>query len=533
MKNLKELKNYILNNIKNDWTELEKTRYVYIISGKYLQKHTEFFLSLDNKLKETKLSIKKMDNIYLGRLKKEEWNKMVCKTGAEFIKDVLDELNIKSHLVETVKYIKVKGMRNHLHHYTLCVNVDENNIFITPTSDYPYIKMGMATKHFGIDVPYIVDGEIFYKGNEIDHIILTKKELKEIDDKLGLTEKYYDDSKKDEIKNVYTDELLKKDKNLYINFLAQNTDFYLGIIPIDEDKRKIKFITDDHNNWNELINYICFNVGKKISELTNNEYDLNEYIDINNFNLWDDYTRYLLLNEKKDIKDIFYSNPVLLKNKAKALCELIISFKLKNKFEMEPSDIIKFRNTFNRLLLEVSKHFIDPKFVIEPKDKNNYVSNAYINHKFSTLFPYLMNANTGFKEKINREGFSEQSEIIKRLIEIMFQDLNSNNLYKENIVGFKYSPIFKRINIYTIRKNNTNNYMLLFAITDSDTNSVSSSYWYKYDIKDNIFEKTSFAKVISESSRRGKYEILSNRLKNALENLENQESYNLKLKKNK
>lgn len=530
MNNLKELKNYILSNIKDEWTELEKTRYVYVISGKYLQKHTEFFLSLDNKLKETKLALKKMDNIYLGRLKKDEWNKMVCKTGAEFIKNILDELNIKSNLVETVNYIKVKGMRNHLHHYTLCVNVDGKNIFVTPTSDYPYIKMGMATKHFGIDVPYIVDGEIFYKGEEIDHITLSKKEIKEIDDKLGLTVKYYDDSKKDEVKNIYTDELLKKDKNLYVNFLAQNTDFYLGIIPKNEEERKIKSLTSLDNNWNDIINYICVNVGRKLCELTNNIYDLNEYIDINNFKVWDDFTNYILLNEKKDRKDVFYANPVLLKNKAKALCELIISFSLKDISNIDKNEILKFRNTFNRLLLEVSKHFIDSRFIIEPKDKNNYVTNAYINHKFVTLFPYLMNANTGFKERINHEGFSEQSEIIKRLIEIMFQDLNSKNLYKEDIVGFKYSPIFKRINIYTIRKHNTNNYSMLFAITDSDTNSSSSSYWYKYDIKENMFEKTSFAKIISESSKHGKYEILSNRLKNALENLENQETYSLKLK---
>ena len=52
MKNLKELKKYIISTINPNWTNLEKIRYVYIISGKYLQKHTEFFLTLDNKLIE-------------------------------------------------------------------------------------------------------------------------------------------------------------------------------------------------------------------------------------------------------------------------------------------------------------------------------------------------------------------------------------------------------------------------------------------------------------------------------------------------
>ena len=119
MQNLNQLKKHILSLIDDSWSDLEKTRFVYLEAGKYLEKHTEFYLTLDDKLTYSKLVPKKLDKVYLGRLRKEEWNKMICKTGAEFIKDVLEELKIKSFLVETVEYIKVKGMKNHLHHFSL------------------------------------------------------------------------------------------------------------------------------------------------------------------------------------------------------------------------------------------------------------------------------------------------------------------------------------------------------------------------------------------------------------------------------
>ena len=61
---------------------------------------------------------------------------------------------------------------------------------------------------------------------------------------------------------------------------------------------------------------------------------------------------------------------------------------------------------------------------------------------------------------------------------------------------------------------------MYFAITDSDTKGTRSSYWYKYDMNDNTFEKTSLTSIVLESGVKGKYEILSNRLKGELIELE-------------
>ena len=532
MQNLKELKKHILSKIDPSWTNMEKVRFVYLESGKYLQKHTEFFLTVDEKLTVTKLSPKKLDKIYMGRLRSEEWNKMICKTAAEFIKEVLDELNIKSTLVETVDYMKYKGMKNHIHHFTLAINVDGNNIFVTPASDYPYIKRGMSTKHFGISVPYIKDEEQIYKGYEIPHIVLSKEELRKIDEKIG----YITCLEKPDKKGIpdyridYTDDLIKNNRNLYVNILAETTSFYQSIIPDDEEKRIITSFSDPTNNWNFMIDNICNRVGKRIAQITGTKYDSKDFISRAKFNDW--CQRVESLYNKDDYKqsEVYYANPNLLLNKSRALVNSIILFYDKViKGKCTSKDIEAFNATFTRLVSETSRHFIDSRFVIEPKDINEYVPNIYINHKFSVLFPMLTDVNNGYKSSFTNEGFSEQTEILKRTIELMFQELNSKNLLKTPDPFFKYSPILKRINLYTARKRNTNDYITYISITDSDSQGKTSSYWYKYDFVNNTLEKTHLVKIAIESSIHGQYEIISNRLKRELGRIEDKtEDNNIK-----
>ena len=519
MQNLKELKKHIISNINPSWSNIEKVRYAYLESGKYLQKHTEFFLSVDDKLTVTKLSPKILDKIYMGRLNSDEWNKMVCKTAAEFLKDVLDELNIKSTLVETVDYIKLKGMKNHLHHYTLAINVDGNNIFVTPASDYPYIKRGMSTKHFGISVPFVLDDEQIYKGHEIPHIVLSKEELRKIDEKIGYITRIEKTDKKGipDYKSDYIDDLIKNNRYLYINILAETTSFYQSILPDDEEKRVIKSLSNPANNWNFIIDNICNRVGKRIAQITGTKYDSKDFISRAKFNDW--YQRVESLYNADDYKqsEIYYANPNLLLNKSKALVNSIILFYDKViKGKVTGKDMESFNSTFTRLVSETSKHFIDSKFVIEPKDINEYVPNIYINHKFITLFPILTDVNNGYETCFVNEGFSEQTEILKRTIELMFLELNSKNILKVPDPSFKYSPILKRINLYTARKRNTNDYITYISITDSDNIGNSTSYWYKYDFIQNTLEKTHLVKIALESSIHGQYEIISNRLKKEL-----------------
>ncbi len=518
MQNLNQLKKHILSLIDDSWTDLEKTRFVYLEAGKYLEKHTEFYLTLEDKLTYSKLLPKKLDKVYLGRLGKDEWNKMICKTGAEFIKEILDELRIKSFLIETVDYIKVKGMKNHLHHFSLCVNVDRNNIFLTPASDYSYIKEGMATRHFGIDIPYITDGEYFYKGPEIPHKVLSKLELKEIDEKIGYLTKISNSNK---TYFAYIDDELSKDKSSYDEFLAYQTPFYNSILPEDDEKKEILNLSDPDNDWDLLLTKICIFVGERLGTITGKIYDYKNYINKDNFENWCDYCANMFDSNDYKINEVYYANPNLLFNKTKKLCNVIIKFKEAEErgFNLK-NEYITFRTTFNRSLLDISKHFIDSKLIIEPKDKDEYVPNSYLNYKFSRYFPALMNANSGLKEVVNYSGYSDQSESVKRVIEYMFQDLNSKNLVKEEDKSFKLSPIFKRINLFSVKNKHKDEYSMFIAITDSEEDDNSASYWYKYNLVDNTFERTTFIKLLKECSKNGKYEVVSNRLKSLFEDLE-------------
>ena len=368
----------------------------------------------------------------------------------------------------------------------------------------------------------MVDGERFYKSNyEIPHKTLTRKDMKELDDTIGFTTKVIKETKHgDVIQTNYVDDIIKSNKNFYDDFLAVRTTFYNKIIPPNEENKSIKYLSDKKNNWNDIINIICTEVGNKISEITGVEYKYQEYISRNDIGNWINYINNMYDRNSYNTKEVYYSNPNLMFNKARSLCNTIITFCGKNLSELEKDEYILFRNIFVKQLTDLSKHFIDSKFVIEPKDKNNYVSNAYINHKFCNFFPYIINANSGFNKDIHSEGFSEQNEFVKRTIELIFEDLNRKNLLLNEEDDIKIHPIFKRVNMYTYKNKDNNKYGIYFSISDSNIEGYTSSYWYKYNLAENTFERISLSKIAIESSKIGKYEIISNRLKNVLNRID-------------
>ena len=518
MQNLKDLKKYILRNIDENWSTLEKVRFVYIEAGKVLQKHTEFFLTVDDKLSNG-LSSRSLDKVFMGRTSSEEWNKMICKTGAEFIKDVLSFLGISSQLVETVGYQKIKGMKHHLHHYFLSVNVDGKNIFLTPAADYFNIQNGLCTLRFGSEISYLLDGKPFYKSptGEIPHITLSREEIQKIDEKLGYTTRIVTNTRKGEkVEHLYYDDIIRRDKYAYINMLAMDTDFYLGLFPVDDSDNPIKIISDKRNNWNDIINYICEEVGHRIASIEGIKYEFYNYINRSNFNEWLMYMDCLFDKSAYKNEEYYYANPNLILNKARKLCTTIINFCNKNVNSDDKDTILKFRESYTREVTDLSTHFIDSKYVIEPINRDEYVSNTYINHKLKTILYNVFNVNSGFTEPMNRQGYSEQIEFFKKAIEMMFPELSKKNLFKRD-EDFKLHPIFKRIRLFTYRNKKTNNYGVYIGITNSHTEEKNSSViWYKYNLADNILEKTSLVNITMESSESGKYEIISSRLKNVI-----------------
>ena len=117
---------------------------------------------------------------------------------------------------------------------------------------------------------------------EIPHKILSFKEIKNIDKNIGYLTEY---NHNDNTKYYYSDERLK-DKNIYLDLLAKETDFYQKIMPLDENKKIINSTIDaSQKDWLKLINIICDEVSKKISELTNEKYECFNITE-NNFDVW-------------------------------------------------------------------------------------------------------------------------------------------------------------------------------------------------------------------------------------------------------
>ena len=70
-----------LKGINPDWSTLEKIRYAYVTIGGLIQKHTDFFFSVDNKLGDANLSLEEIKDIYKD--KKDTGDlKFICRSAA-------------------------------------------------------------------------------------------------------------------------------------------------------------------------------------------------------------------------------------------------------------------------------------------------------------------------------------------------------------------------------------------------------------------------------------------------------------------
>ena len=62
--NVNEIVNRVVFSVKKEWSTLEKIRFVYLETGKYLVKDTDFFFSMDGKLDDYNLSLEELADIY-------------------------------------------------------------------------------------------------------------------------------------------------------------------------------------------------------------------------------------------------------------------------------------------------------------------------------------------------------------------------------------------------------------------------------------------------------------------------------------
>ena len=301
----------IVSRVNSGWSNLHKIRFVYIELGKKLQKNTDFFFSVDKKLREKNLTIDEIEKIYNANKASDDF-KVICRSAAYMLKRIYDEIGIDSELIQSnnnvIKYTE-DGKNLFIHHWFLSVKDEEKNYFLTLASDLPFIQMGMQTRHFGSNIPYKKiqkDGKEIqvYNGPEICHTVLSDEELRKIDIDIGYIRNIYnfDENYRKTKKSNYnyndaalallTQEL--KNNKLYIELEEQSTSFYNLLITIDNNKQEKEYIYNLSINevkeidWSHWIKRMCKCVQKRVEQIIQYKIFLN--IDFNddswNFENW-------------------------------------------------------------------------------------------------------------------------------------------------------------------------------------------------------------------------------------------------------
>lgn len=556
-KDINNLIDEVVSNVKDEWPTLYKIRYVYLAVGKQLMRDTDFFLSVDGKLGNANLSNQEIIDIYNSD--KGRGLAVICKSASSILKMAYDKLGIHSELIETNTSLATIYDEGEflINHWFLAVYDDKGKAyFMTLTPDLGYIQMNMETKHFASNIPYIRDFGSkkmqVYKGEEIKPSFISRNELKEIDIAIGYikNEYLYNDKyqKGKQWKKNYDNAafaMLKNeihDNKLFYELALQKSSFYQTCTNFKgENGKSISFTQDDltkltDEDWKYFNKAVCEQVLNKINQILGYEIFIIPNIDSKHWN----YESWLLnlcvqlqveILKKMIPKDEIDTN-ITIDLDYFEYSKWSREIKSKYKFNQSYDDILNILDKMNSLVKSTEKketrknigvllhklgyHFISQKYVYEKNiDKDGYLSNHYIANKFNLLFPYVFSCNDVITD-FNKMGYSEQVAIMKETVLLMFSEITKNNSNKFNGYNENYNAIFNRIQMYTVRNKTTQEYSIVFNIP---SNKDENDYYFFYNPGKNLFRTFNFLDFCND------YIIVSGRLKNKisimdLENIE-------------
>ncbi len=543
---------HVVDGVNPEWLTLYKIRYVYLALGKNLQKDTDFFFSVDNKLADKNMSIEEIEKIYEDTKNSGDF-KVICRSAAYILQRIYDELGIKSQLVKSNNNVINYEMDDKsvtINHWFLAVYDDlDNAYFLTLASDLPYIQMNMQTRHFATNIPYkkqAKSGEEIqvYCGEEIHHTVLGDKELRDVDLKIGyIKNQYRYDSNYRQSKEWhynYDDAAISmltaalKNNNLYYELEEQSTKFYNRVTEFKSGDRTISLLEErldtlTKEDWQNWLRVLCRFVHRKIEKLVEYKIFVEVYYDSPDWNFEDwikdvcvQIQRYLYQyvektdeslyiegdfnynkwsrKMKKAIEDrykvIDYNNVLAILDKTNVLANMVLH--------------IGPQKNFSTLLNSLASHFIKRDFVLENSMQDGVVSSKYIAHKFRVLFRRIFSCNEE-RTDFNNMDYSEQVVIIKMILDRMFPELNMENGLLPDWYDERYSIVQNRIQTYAIKHKELDQYALVFHIMGDE--SYDDTYYF-YDPKENIFRVANILNINND------YIIISNRLKTRIEDME-------------
>lgn len=559
--NLNIIINDIVSRVDKRWSTLEQARFAYVELGKYLQKNTDFFFSVDNKLQHNNLSFEEIENIYNGESTLS--TEIICKSASQLLKAILDRLGIESKLVKSINNVipYSEGDKSiDINHWFLAIkDSDGVYFFATLSSDLPYIQMGMETKHFGSNIGYkkeLSDGTVqqVYEGEEIKNKVISKETLRDVDIKIKYMREYYmydDQARPSKEWNLHYSnasfymlrDAIKANK-LYYELLVSETDFLNDAFSFKgSNGEEISLYDRDFSslsNEDKLIwlKNICKNVLNKICDIIGYEVvpippvesrywnyeawlfslsymiedDIYKRFEVKNksdiYGVGIDVTNFNYSRWSKKVKNTFsfrkeyeYENIIIMLDKLNALVNCVLG---NNKNS-------NLRSLFNSLCT----HFVDGKdLYINNISEDGRLSNEFIANKFSIMFKRVFGCNEEVTS-FNNMSYSEQVVIIKEILPLILPDITYEN--SKMIKGYdnRFSPVLNRVHIFPIKHNETGEYAIVFGIL-GDTDLEENDFYYFYDLKTNTFKICDILAVYLN------YTIVSNRMKNkfSVEDLE-------------
>lgn len=570
---INEAVDFIIKGVKDEWSALEKIRYVYLELGKILYKNTDFFFSVDNKLGDKNLTIEEIEKIYDD--KKDSGDlKVICRSAAYILQKVYDILGIKSELIKSNNNIinyedEDKDKSLEINHWFLATyDEDGKAYFLTLASDLPYIQMGMQTRHFATNIPYTKtqkNGNVIqvYCGDEIKHTVLKDEQLRKIDVNIGYLKNYYNYDENYRLSNNvslnYTDAAIAmlanelKGNKLYYDIEIQNTRFYKKLMEFRSADKELslygkKLDSLRKEDWDAWVKRLCKLVHKKIEQMIEYKIYIKTYYNEENWNYKDwlndicvQLQRHLFRILKNDHPELYITGDFNYSKWSRSMKKVIQSetgiydidniLLMLDKTNILVSSIELGQPTekFMKVFTLLAYHFLNRNYVLESDVNGKKVTNKYISHKFSVLFKKIFSCNEGTTE-FNKMNYSEQTVIIKLMLEKMFPELNVANAIIGDNYDEQYTVIQNRIQVYAVKNKTSDEYAFIFHIVGDKSNKdfyddAFDDCYYFYNPKENVFKVTNILNIGND------YNIISNRLKTRIEDMENIEYEDKRWKK--
>lgn len=541
----------------NFWTDLEKTRYVYIEVGKLVEKNSEFFFTQSGKLLKNALNEEEMTAINHATKstleKNPEWYRVICRSAAILLQITLEKLNIKSHLLRTQAYAPLTPeSKKKVYHWILSVDIEDKHYALTLAGDLPNIKNGFQTEHFAEPLEYLdFKGNPLYQGEKLDFSVLTYPELYKIDTKIGYIDNYYSNTKNPD-KNYNNNALTFIKSGLKTNLwfyelIASSLPIYQNMFTIIDGNGNKSNITSLDNKTiftlyaDQLIKNCCIEVEKAIKA----SYGLP--LPILKYTSYEEWLKNICIfleddlietygEDKRHLIEIKDNEPFNFKSwrkrqKGNLVCpyksyddnlELLdsidayistinlVSQAYKNNTVTE--DIKKKIKNIRKLHTRICQHFMPDIAVFEKNieiiEDRPYIKSDYINEKFRIMFPIIFDVD-GEAKDFNHLGYSEQIGTINKIIPYMFPEVTVANCNQAESYTNACKPSLNRIRTYCILNELTHEYELIIHIPSFF--EFEDEYYYLYDLRKNTFKQIDILEDINNSKH---YEILSATLKN-------------------